>query len=163
MKGEPEIRGTTAFFHVDQPILVVLGTFHLMPEVEAIETPHAVWLRSDVKDLEKLSRRASNRSGTPEPAYLKKVIGDTIYTFTPALCEGAINYFERLPYDNNPYDEEEDEDRHREWEDGNALASSDEVKEPFVRKALGHARKAEESVGPPAAARPKKRTPKKAR
>ncbi len=80
---------------------------------------------------------------TPLPG---KQIGDTLYTFTGAFCEGALAYFARRPYD-NPYDQDDDQDdddRHQEWEDGNASASAGEITRDEITAAakVAKARKA---------------------
>lgn len=70
-----------------------------------------------------------------------KQVGDTLYEFTGAFCEGAIAFFERRPYA-NPYRRRDD--RHDEWEYGNSLADNDEVTEKEIRGAyeIAKARKA---------------------
>lgn len=89
--------------------------------------------------------RFTSRHTDKTPLYSKQ-IGDTLYTFTGAFCEGAQSYFLSHPY-NNPYDPDDDEgddDRHQEWEDGNALASTREITQDEVKKAakVAKARKA---------------------
>jgi len=51
--------------------------------------------------------------------------GDTTYELTQALCEGAIAFYNHIPWNTgNPYDE--DDERHEEWSTGHGLASGDE-------------------------------------
>jgi hypothetical protein len=51
--------------------------------------------------------------------------GDTTYELTQALCEGAIAFYNDVPWNTgNPYSPEDD--RHEEWSTGHALASGDE-------------------------------------
>jgi len=61
------------------------------------------------------------------------IVGDSIYTLTQALCEGALAHWNQVPYTCNPYDDEDD--RAWDWNNGHELVDDEEAEASgFTRK-----------------------------
>lgn len=74
------------------------------------------------------------------------IVGDTIYTLSEAFCQGAIAHLDRVPYTENPYDE--DDDQAWGWNCGHEVVDTDEedlepgvdLSREFFEKALAEAK-----------------------